>query len=229
MTIAPRFLLALLLAVWSNAASAMDLSAEAGIVSDYRFRGISLSDAKPAAQASVTLEHGSGLYFGTWGSTIKEPSAAITAEVQLFAGYELTLTDNLSLDVSANYYAYPSAWDSNYLETTALARLDLGEASTALGWSFTPKQGGTRDETGRHSNNYVFAEASYEVPGTPVKINSSVGFEKGYFDEAAEGGKWDWTVGAEARLDDIRVALTYVGSDAREHQDTLVASLVVEF
>lgn len=229
MTRSHRVIIALLVALWSPPAGATDLSGEAGMVSDYRFRGITLSDGKPAAQASLTLEHASGIYVGAWGSTVKEPKTKLAAELQLFAGYELALTDNLSLDVSANYYAYPSDWESNYVETTAVARVDLGDASAALGWSFVPKQRGTSDETGRHRNGYVFAEASLELPGTPVRFTSSLGYESGYFDEVVEGGKWDWSIGAETNLEDARIALAYVGSDASGHGDTLVASLNYDF
>ena len=188
-----------------------------------------MSDGKPAAQASLTLEHASGIYLGAWTSTVEEPETKLAAELQLFAGYELALTDKLSLDVSANYYAYHSDWEFNYVEMTAVARVDLGDASAALGWSFVPKQGGTSDETSRHRNGYVFAEASYELPGTPVRLTSSLGYESGYFDGVVEGGKWDWSIGAETKFEDARIALAYVGSDTSGHGDTLVASQNFDF
>jgi len=47
------------------------LSYNAGVVSDYRYRGISQTRLKPAVQAGADFAHKSGFYLGTWGSTIK--------------------------------------------------------------------------------------------------------------------------------------------------------------
>ena len=40
----------------------LSLSGEIAVVSDYRFRGISLSDEEIALQPTLTLSHDSGLY-----------------------------------------------------------------------------------------------------------------------------------------------------------------------
>jgi uncharacterized protein (TIGR02001 family) len=42
-----------------------------GVVSDYRYRGISQSRLKPALQGGVDLAGPNGLYAGAWASTIK--------------------------------------------------------------------------------------------------------------------------------------------------------------
>src|SRR4051794_16058840 len=47
-----------------------DVSAQIGLMSDYRFRGISRSDEDPAAQAGITIRHESGLYAGVRGTTL---------------------------------------------------------------------------------------------------------------------------------------------------------------
>jgi uncharacterized protein (TIGR02001 family) len=39
-------------------------SGSAGVASDYRYRGVSLSDGRPSAQASVAYDHASGWYGG---------------------------------------------------------------------------------------------------------------------------------------------------------------------
>lgn len=116
----------------------------------------------------------------------------------------------------------------NYVETTAVARAERGGFSAGLGYSFVPKQGGTRDDAGRHRNHYLFAEAAYEVPGVPVTLTTSAGYERGYFDEVAGGGKWDWSFGAEAKLARARLGLHYTGSDAPGHHGTVVASLFLD-
>jgi uncharacterized protein (TIGR02001 family) len=214
---------------WPSAAGAIDVSGEVGLVSDYRFRGISLSDRQPAVQASLEVEHDSGIYFGTWGSTIKEPGTKLDVEIDLYAGYEWALTNAIALDLSATYYAYPGDWDANYVETTAIARVTSGNASAGLGFSYVPHQSGTRDEFGRHRSRYVYAEASYEMPGTPLKLISTIGHERGYFDEVEGGGKWDWAIGTEIAVSTVRAGVTYVGTGAAGHDDCLVASLFLGF
>ena len=42
------------------------VSGNVAVVSDYRFRGVSLSGGDPAVQGGVTLSHSSGFYVGTW-------------------------------------------------------------------------------------------------------------------------------------------------------------------
>ncbi|WP_288485175.1 TorF family putative porin, partial [uncultured Novosphingobium sp.] len=46
------------------------VSGSVGIVSDYRFRGVSQSDKNLAVQGGITIAHESGFYIGTWGSNL---------------------------------------------------------------------------------------------------------------------------------------------------------------
>jgi uncharacterized protein (TIGR02001 family) len=50
----------------TRAEAPLDLEFTLDAVSDYRFRGISLSDRRPALQPGVTLTHRSGLYASAW-------------------------------------------------------------------------------------------------------------------------------------------------------------------
>jgi uncharacterized protein (TIGR02001 family) len=55
-----------------DAASGMTFDASLGVVSDYRYRGLSLSDEAPALQIDATLATDSGLYANVFASTIDE-------------------------------------------------------------------------------------------------------------------------------------------------------------
>ena len=48
-----------------------DLTFSGGVslVSQYRFRGLALSDEKPALQGTINLNHKSGPYAGLWASS----------------------------------------------------------------------------------------------------------------------------------------------------------------
>jgi len=205
----------------SSAAATTDWSADAGIVSDYRFRGLTLSRGHPALQASVTAEHSSGLYAEVWASTLGHGS---DSEVDFIGGYDAEVSDHLSLDVSANWYTYPSSSDPNYVELTGTATFTRGPATAKVEMSYVPSQGSTR------SNTYVSAEGSYEIPKSPVSLTASVGYERGWFDEVEHGGKWDWSVGGEVELKPTRLCLTYVGSNAdASDRHAIVAAAFVSF
>jgi uncharacterized protein (TIGR02001 family) len=224
--------LGLLALAWAPEALAADLSAELGVTSDYRYRGLSLSDGRPAAQASVTLEHGSGLYLDGWGSTIRGEDSGPGVEIDLAAGYTVELSDALGLDLSGTYFLYPSDGSANYFEATAIATLERGPASASFGVSLVPRQKATRDEAGRaRPNSYFFAGLGYRPEATPVTLSARLGRERGAFDEVGNGGKWDWTIGADIEIRTVTLSLAYVGSSIAERHGRhgLTGSLLVHF
>ena len=89
------------------------LSYNAGVVSDYRYRGISQTRLKPAVQAGADFAHKNGFYLGTWGSTIKwikDNSALGTdvkgpVELDLYGGYKGAAGD-VGYDVGVLRYQY---------------------------------------------------------------------------------------------------------------------------
>ena len=201
--------------LWTSSATAADLSGEVGIVSDYRYRGVSLSDGNPALQASLTLEHGSGVYVTFWGSTLERIGRPSDSEVDVTAGYEREVNKWISFDLSATRYSYPSAGGDNYSEATAAVTLTRGPALAVFGFSYAPRQRGLSDENGRRrDNSYASVQTAYEVRGTPLTLKAGLGYERGAFDEVERGGKWDWNLGGEAARGRAKVSLAYVGSNA---------------
>ena len=81
-----------------------------GLVTDYRYRGISQSGLNPALQGGVDYTHSSGFYLGAWGSTITWITDAAPAnrgrlEVDLYGGYKGT-AGPISYDVGLLQYWY---------------------------------------------------------------------------------------------------------------------------
>ena len=226
-SLATGMALALCAGLAATPASAADWSAEVGAVSDYRYRGLSLSNGKPAVQGSLSVEHESGAYAQLWASSLAGSSES-RAEVDATAGYAFGLTETLSLDVSATYYAYPGAAGANALELTAILEADRGPLTASLGVSVAPPQRGTRDELGaRKANLYAFAGMSYELTSLPITLRTALGYERGPWDMAERAGKWDWSLGAEADLDQARIGLDIVGSDAGD--ESLVGTFILVF
>lgn len=88
-------------------AQAGDVSVSTSIdyVTDYVFRGVSLAES--AIQPGVEVAMGD-FYAGAWASTgIGDTSIFAGDELDLYAGYGIALSDELSADVGITYYHYP--------------------------------------------------------------------------------------------------------------------------
>lgn len=87
------------------------LSYNVGVVTDYRYRGISQSRLKPALQGGADFAHSSGFYIGTWGSTIKwikDAGGDSNVEIDLYGGYKFT-AGPVGMDVGILRYFYPGS------------------------------------------------------------------------------------------------------------------------
>lgn len=85
------------------------LSYNVGVVSDYRYRGISQSRLEPALQGGIDYADKSGFYVGAWGSTIKwikDAGGDANVEVDLYGGYKGSMGD-IAYDVGILRYEYP--------------------------------------------------------------------------------------------------------------------------
>jgi uncharacterized protein (TIGR02001 family) len=207
--------------------TAADWSAKIGAVSDYRYRGVSLSGGEPAVQASLSIEHDSGAYADLWGSSLA-PDGDSHFEFDGTVGFAFDLGENLSADLSATAYVYPGDSQANALELTTQVEANHGPLTANLGLSLAPPQRGTRDEQNRRrTNGYVFGGIEYALGDSPLSLHAGTGYELGPWDMTEDGGKWDWSLGAQADFTFARIALDYVGSDAGD--DGLVGSIAFRF
>jgi uncharacterized protein (TIGR02001 family) len=98
-------------------AAADQLSGSLSAVSDYRYRGVSLSDNDPAAQASINYDDASGFYAGAFVSTARFAFQS-SAELQAigFFGYAWRLPSGVSGEVGADYVLFTRTHDYDYPE-----------------------------------------------------------------------------------------------------------------
>ena len=83
------------------------IAGNAGLFSDYRFRGFSQTDYKPAFQGGVDFAHKSGFYAGNWNSNVSSVLYnGASLEMDFYGGYKTTIGD-FGLDVGTIYYYYP--------------------------------------------------------------------------------------------------------------------------
>jgi uncharacterized protein (TIGR02001 family) len=113
------------------------LSYNVGVVSDYRFRGLSQTTFDPALQGGVDFSHKSGLYLGVWGSNIKWIKDYVGAtdgslEVDLYGGYKGAIGKDISYDLGVITYRYPS---NTAGDVAGFANADTTEIYAALTYS----------------------------------------------------------------------------------------------
>lgn len=156
-------------------------------LTDYRFRGISLSDKNPALQAEVSVAHESGFYGAAWFSNVSDGSGAEDLEVDLSLGYAKDI-GNLSVDIGAVYYLYPGNSDFNYIEPYASIGGSIGPATVTVGVAYAPKQ----DNIGDTDNFYAYISGDVGLGESPVSLHGTFGYEDGAFAD----NKLDWLLGA---------------------------------
>ena len=98
-------------AIAQEATPEHQISYNAAITSDYRYRGLSQTSFDPALQGGADYVHGpTGLYVGTWLSTIKwtkDLGGDGNIEWDLYAGKRGQLGETVTYDVGGLYYFYP--------------------------------------------------------------------------------------------------------------------------
>ncbi len=84
------------LMAWLGLSSAMavEVSANASLNSDYRFRGVSQTNSGPAFQGGFDADLGQGFYVGNWNSNVNFPgtgsgtsSGSSGLEIDLYPSY----------------------------------------------------------------------------------------------------------------------------------------------
>ncbi|MDQ2989023.1 MAG: TorF family putative porin [Pseudomonadota bacterium] len=89
-----------------------EVSFNAAVTTDYRYRGISQTRLKPALQGGADyVNNPSGFYAGTWLSTIKwvkDAGGDGSVEWDIYGGKKGEIAPGISYDVGGLYYFYPS-------------------------------------------------------------------------------------------------------------------------
>jgi uncharacterized protein (TIGR02001 family) len=189
-----------------EAAGPVTLTGGVAVVSDYRFRGVSLSDKDFAVQPYLTVKHESGLYVGAWGSNISE-NAGDDVEVDLYAGF--AGGEEVTYDIGATYFLYPGVSGLNYVEFTGKLGSTYGPATVGVQLSYAPSQ----DNTGNVDNIYFGTNATIALPNSPISIVGSMGVEDGAFTAGSE--KVDWSLGLTAAVSGFTLGVSYVDANRR--------------
>ena len=205
-----------------------------GLASDYRFRGISQSNTRPAVQGGLDFTHKSGLYLGNWNSNVSQwtaPNGGGT-EMDFYAGFKKEIS-GVGFDLGTIYYYYPGArWGTDLTKPAAAAvnknywnthevYFGLGYGPLSFKTSYTlsdryfgiGKENDTSLQTAATSSSkgtlYYDLTFAHEIaPKTSVKIHA--GFLNLNAKEAALNLVKDYSIGLAYDLDGWILSVSYV-------------------
>jgi len=217
--------------------SDITVTGSAAVVSDYRFRGISLSGGDAAIQGSIGVSHSSGFYLGTWASSIEDSPVYGHTEVDLYGGWTGEVASGLTLDAGLLSYVYPNGkvGKANVWEPYASLSTTLGPVSAKLGVAYSWEQ----KSLGGDDNLYVYTDLGAGIPNTPVSLSAHLGYTDGALSPKlltgkGTGGGFDYSVGASVNLTSkLSLGVSYVGVEGNTiddySDDAVVGTLKLTF
>ncbi|MBL0915498.1 MAG: hypothetical protein IBJ13_08275 [Sphingopyxis sp.] len=189
--------------------SSITITGSATVVSDYRFRGFSQSNEEAAIQGGFTIAHDSGLYVGTWGSSIGFNNGT---EIDVFAGFAKEFTPGLTADVGVTAYLYPGVNNTTVIEPYAALTGAIGPATVKGGVAWAP---GGQDALGDASAIYLYTDVGVPLGDAPVKLKGHLGYAKSdSFLGGLDGEVIDYSVGVDFTWKMLTLGVAYVNTDA---------------
>ncbi len=83
------------------------LTGHIALLSDYRYRGESLTDGRPALQGGLDYQHSSGLFVGALASNVRVDVEVSGLGGQLYGGYAHALNERSSWELGVITYVFP--------------------------------------------------------------------------------------------------------------------------
>jgi len=157
-----------------------------GVVTDYRFRGITQTNYGGALQGGIDFSHKSGIYLGAWASNVswvKQFNGANNGsmELDLYGGYKGEIMKDLGFDVGLITYQYPGN-DSGALGTPgfgAVTNANTTEFYGALTYSvatlkYSQSTGTFLGFLNSNGSNYIDLSANFDL-GSGYTLTPHVG------------------------------------------------------
>lgn len=148
-----------------------NIAFDLGAATDYEFRGVSQTDNRPNIFGAANLAIGTLGYAGGWVSNVDLPGGA-TTEYDLYAGVRPKIGP-VSLDLGVVRYGYAGQGSGprlDYTEWKVAPSMDLGPATFGLAYFHSEDFQGRRGPS-----NYLEANASTSISGTPVSVSGAIG------------------------------------------------------
>ncbi|MBY0239609.1 MAG: TorF family putative porin [Burkholderiaceae bacterium] len=189
-----------------------EVSFNAAVTTDYRYRGISQTRLKPALQAGADyVNNPTGLYVGTWASSIKwvkDGGGDTNVEIDIYAGKRGEIAPGVSYDVGGLYYLYPSNGLKPSANTFELyGQVGYGPATLKYSTSTTNLFGFADSKR----SGYLDAQVNQEIAEGLV-LNLHVGHQKVSHNSAAS--YTDYKIGVTKDFGVASVSLAVVKANS---------------
>ncbi len=205
------------------------------LASEYIYRGIGQSNRKPAIQGGIDFTHSSGVYVGSWASSISwlsdqssfwpgTPGVSAPMEWDFYGGIKNTLANDFSYDVGVLTYYYPGSYPDGFVSPNTTELYVAGGWKTITlkySYALTNLFGATSplDTTQKASDSgsyYVDLSGSFDL-GEGFGLVGHVGYQKVKGALGADGSSADYTdykVGLTKDLLGFSLGLSYIGTNA---------------
>ena len=196
-----------------------ETSFNAAVTSDYRYRGISQTRLQPALQGGADyVNNPTGLYLGTWLSTIKwtrDAGGGGDIEWDLYAGKRGEIVKDVSYDVGVLSYVYPSNGLAsvpgfvNANTTELYGQFGYGPAYLKYSHAVTNLFGFVDSK----NSGYLDIGANIEA-GAGQVVNLHAGHQN--VKNVPAASYTDWKIGVTKDFGVVIGALAFIGTNASE-------------
>lgn len=192
-----------------------EVSGNAGLYSDYRFRGISQTNKYPALQGGFDFTHASGFYVGNWNSNIDSAFYnGANLEMDFYGGFRGE-AGAFSYDAGVIYYYYPGS--DTTIDNTELY-IGGGWGPVALKYSHAVSDFFSLDDSS--GSYYLDATVTYPL-NDKLALVGHLGYQglKGSAKVTEINGSGphdsitDWKLGVTYDLSGWVLAASYIGTN----------------
>jgi uncharacterized protein (TIGR02001 family) len=195
------------------------LTFNAAVTSDYRYRGISQTRLNAALQGGTDYTNNpTGLYVGAWASTIKwikDAGGDSNIELDIYGGKRGNITDDLTYDVGVLTYVYAGNKmgsvdgfsDAN--TTEVYGQLGYGPAYIKYSHAVTNLFGFVDSK----NSGYVDVGANIEISSGYI-LNLHAGHQE--VENVSVASYDDWKIGVTKDFGAVIVAVAAIGTNADE-------------
>jgi uncharacterized protein (TIGR02001 family) len=181
------------------------------LASDYRFRGVSQTNRKPALQGGFDFAHKSGFYAGNWNSNINSDLyAGANLEMDFYGGYKGSLGP-VNYDIGAIYYYYPGSGDAAGTSKIDNTELYVGASYGPFSAKYFHAVSDYFSLPDSKNSYYIDLAAAFDLGGG-WGVNAHVGYTdtKNYGGDAFD--YTDYKVGVTKDLNGFLLGAAYTGT-----------------
>ena len=161
--------------ILSSYASAVEISGNVGLSSDYIWRGMTQTNGDIAVNGGFDLSTDMGFYIGTWASNANVGNSSM--ELDIYLGFSGEMAENMTYDVGYISVIYPGQDDADFEEAYV--------GFNIYGLSILYSDG--------QNNGPSYSEIGYSTEAGPGSFNISFGEYEDTGDNTLVG--YDWGVG----------------------------------